>query len=44
MIVNPTIAGAFTVAACFAATKQWTVNSRDKRRIKHAISELVRLK
>ena len=44
MIVNPTIAGAFTVAACFAATKQWTVSLRDKRRIKHVISQLIRLK
>tara|TARA_R100000149_G_scaffold9131_3_gene2953 strand:+ start:120567 stop:121433 length:867 start_codon:yes stop_codon:yes gene_type:complete len=44
MIVNPTIAGALTVAACFAATKQWTVSVRDQRRVKHAISQLVRLK
>lgn len=44
MIVNPTIAGALTVAACFAATKQFTSNFRDKRRTEFAISQLVHLK
>jgi len=44
MIVNPTIAGALTVAAGFAATKHWIVNLRDQRRVEHAISQLIRLK
>ncbi|MCB2425839.1 nitrate- and nitrite sensing domain-containing protein [Methylophaga pinxianii] len=44
MIVNPTIAGALTVAACFAATKQFTLNFRDNRRIELAISQLHQLK
>ena len=44
MIVNPTIAGALSVAACFAATRQFTLNFRDKRRTELAISQLVNLK
>ena len=44
MIVNPTIAGALSVAACFAATRQFSLNFRDKRRTEFAISQLVNLK
>lgn len=44
MIVNTTIAGALTVAAGFAATQQFSLTYRDKRRTAFAISQLIRLK